>query len=79
MSGNGCSRSHGGTYQMCTATLPLPTLEISIGGRGTALTGLKPVGIHGKTHRTTRLPPFKTGLYENLIQTFLFRLLFYQT
>src|SRR5690606_26673816 len=58
--------------------LPLPAFEVAIRGGGTTLARVQTVGVHGKTHGTARLTPFETGLEKDLVQPFLFGLLFDQ-
>ena len=56
---------------------PAPALtpfEITVGGGGAALAGLKPIGIHRQAHGTARFAPFKTRVEEYLVQAFLLRL-----
>src|SRR5271166_4451337 len=54
---------HDRTHQHGPASgTPLPTLEVPVAGTGTKL-----IWIHGKTHRATRLAPFKTSFSEDPI------------
>src|SRR5690242_4731685 len=70
MSGNRGSCSHRRRNEMRAALIALAALEIAVRGRGAALAGRELVGIHRKTHRAARLAPFKTGLDEDLVETF---------
>ena len=65
------SSCHGGRDQMGAAPCALSALEVAIRCRGAALTGLKPIGIHCKTHRAAWLAPLKAGLPKDLIEAFL--------
>lgn len=55
---------------MGAAPRTLPALEIAIRCRSAALTGLKPISIHCKTHRAAWLTPLKAGLPKYLIKAF---------
>src|SRR5690349_17292508 len=78
MSGYSSRCSHLRAYQMGTATLPLTTLKVTVGGRSATLARLQTVSIHSQAHRTTWLAPFKPGRDKNFIQTFLFGLCFHE-
>ena len=56
--------------------LPLAALEIPVGGRGTAVSRCKAVGIHGQAHRAARIAPVEAGFDEDLVQAFFLGLAF---
>ena len=64
---------------MGAASGPLAAFEISIAGRGAALSWLKYVGIHRQAHTAAGFPPFESRFFEQAVEPFLFRLLFHQT
>ena len=45
----------------------MTALEVPVAGTGAKLIADKLIWIHGKTHRATRLTPFKTSLSEDSI------------
>src|ERR1700737_4073756 len=45
----------------------LPALEVPVAGTGAKLIADKLIWIHGKTHRATRLAPFKTSFGKDPI------------
>ncbi len=45
----------------------LPAFEVPVAGTGAKLVADQLIGIHGETHRTTRLAPFKTSFSEDSI------------
>src|SRR5258706_10240730 len=65
---------HGGTYEMRAAAAALPALRISIRCRRAALAGFEPVIVPRQAHRASGLAPFETGVAENPVQAFGFRL-----
>src|SRR4029077_17689774 len=73
VSGDRGGGGHHGTDQVGAPAATLATLEIPIAGGSAALARLQNVGIHAQAHRAAGLAPFKAGLLENLVQTFLFR------
>src|SRR5216117_3239979 len=75
MPGDRRRRRHCRRDQMRAAFKTLAALEIAVRGRGTALFGFQLVGVHRKAHRTARLAPFESGLDEDLVEAFGFRLL----
>ena len=77
VNGGGCS--HGRADQMRATTGALPAFEIAVAGRGAALAGLKPVGVHGQAHGAAGFTPLKAGSHKNLVQAFALGLLFDQT
>ena len=64
---------------MGTTTLPLAAFKVAIRCGRTTLTRLETVGIHGQTHGTTRITPFKTGIQKDFVQAFFFGLSLDQT
>src|ERR1700741_2705112 len=58
-------------YQVSSSTAALPALEVAVRGRGAALAGFEPVGVHGETHRAALDAPFEARLDEDLVETFL--------
>src|SRR5689334_11006310 len=48
-------------HQVRAPARALPALEVPVRGRGGALAGLEPVGVHGEAHRATGLAPFEPG------------------
>src|ERR1700680_2078750 len=46
----------------------LAALEVTVGGRGTALPGLQDVGIHPQAHRAARYAPVKSGVAEDTVE-----------
>jgi 3-isopropylmalate/(R)-2-methylmalate dehydratase large subunit len=53
------------------AAAPLATLEVAVRGRGAALAGLQPIGVHGEAHRAALDAPFEAGFPEDPVQAFL--------
>src|ERR1700674_5574643 len=62
---------------MRAALESLAALEVTVRGRGAALFRFQLVGVHRKAHRAARLAPFESGVDENLVEAFGFRLLLY--
>ena len=58
---------------MGAATGALTAFEVAVRGRRAALAGLKPVGIHRKTHGATCLTPVKARLDQDIGNAFLLR------
>src|SRR5690606_36254361 len=75
MAGNSSCSSHGGRHQVRAPLEALTAFEIAVRSRGAAFLRLKLVGVHGKAHRATWLPPLKACIKKNLVQTFSFRLI----
>src|SRR6267378_6449243 len=73
------SDGHRRRHEMGPAAGPLAPFEISIAGRGAALSGLKHVGIHCQAHTAAGLPPLESSLFEQSVEPFLFSLLFHET
>src|SRR5262249_3657031 len=46
-----------------------PSLEIAIGRGRADLPALEAFGVHAEAHRAARPTPFKTGLFEDAVQT----------
>src|SRR5574343_1599098 len=67
---NGGGGGHGGAHQVGTPTGALTAFEVAVGGGGTTLARLQPVGVHGQAHGATRLAPFKACRLEDLVQPF---------
>ena len=63
---------------MSSSAGSLAPFEISIAGRGAALSGLKHVGIHRQAHTAAGFPPFESRFFEQAVEPFLFGLLFHQ-
>src|SRR3990170_3985473 len=61
--------------EMRAAAITLPAFEVAVRGRGAALARLELVGIHGEAHRAARLAPVEARGLEDLVETFLLRLL----
>src|SRR5690554_1426737 len=74
---SGCC--HRGAHQMGTPAKALPAFKVTVGCGRTVLALSQFVSVHGQTHGTARVAPFKASFQENAIQPFLFRLGFYQT
>src|SRR6516162_776628 len=70
--GHGCRRCRCGTYKMRPPIPALAAFEIAVAGRGTTLLGRENVGVHAQAHRTARLAPLCTGLFEDAIETLAF-------
>src|SRR5437868_14959087 len=62
MSGNRGRRSHRGADQVGAPALTLPSFEVTIAGRGTALAISEDVRVHAQTHRASRLAPLEAGV-----------------
>ena len=67
---------HGWRHEMGPASGSLAPFEITIAGRGAALSWLKYVGIHRQTHTAACFPPFEPRIFEQSVEPFLFGLLF---
>ena len=72
----GCS--HSGADQVRAPAVALPAFEVAVGSGGAALARSEAVGVHGEAHRAARFAPFETGVDEDFVQAFLFRLSFNQ-
>ena len=79
MSLDGGRDGHSRRDEMCAASGPLAAFEITIAGRGAALSWLKDVGIHRQTHTAPGFTPLESRFFEQAVQPFLFRLLFHQS
>ena len=66
-------------HEMGPAAGSLAAFEISIAGRGAALSWLKHVGIHRQAHTAPGFPPFESRFFEQAVEPFLFGLLFHET
>src|SRR5579875_2357062 len=71
-------RGHGRRDEMRASSRSLPAFEIAIGGAGAALAGRELIGVHAKTHRAARLPPFKSRFPEDPVKPLFFGLFFDQ-
>src|SRR2546425_6839159 len=72
-------RGRGGgerAHQERAAAFTLASFEIAIAGGDAVLAGLQLIAVHGDAHRAAGLAPVATGVFENLRQTFGFRLRF---
>src|ERR687892_1837100 len=70
-------RYHRGTHQQGPPLrASLPSNEITIGRRRANLASVELVRVHRQAHRAASFPPLETGLFEDLVQTFLLRELF---
>src|SRR5210317_133877 len=79
MTRNSGRSSHCRTDKMRPPSGALTAFEITV-RRGRAMFSRpQSVGIHCKTHRTSRITPFKSSLAEDHIQTLAFGLFFDQT
>ena len=74
MAGDGRGCGHDRAYQMCPAVLPLAAFEIPVRSAGGSLAGREYVRIHGEAHAATCIAPFESGVTENLVEAFGFRL-----
>src|SRR4051812_31440274 len=74
MTGDCRRRCHGRTDQVSTPAFALATFKVAVGSAGAAFALGKLVAVHGKAHAAPRLAPLETGLLENDVQTFGFRL-----
>ena len=64
MSLDGSRDGHSRRDEMCPASGPLAAFEITIAGRGAALSWLKYVGIHRQAHTAPGFAPLKPRLFE---------------
>src|SRR5262249_44844833 len=78
MSGDRGSGGHRGRHKMSPSLVSLAAFEIAVRSRRAPLAGRKLVRIHRKAHRAAWLAPLESGSFENLVETFRFRLHFYQ-
>src|SRR5258708_8681676 len=78
VAGNRCRGSHHRAHQVRAAARALAALEIAVGGRGAALAGFQPVGIHAETHRAAGLAPLEAGVAEHAIEAFALGLFLHQ-
>src|SRR5208337_5123952 len=62
MPSDGRCRRHHRTDQVRASSAALPPFEVSVAGRGAALSRLQDVGIHAETHGASRLAPFESGV-----------------
>ncbi len=57
----------------------LTSFKVSIAGGGAAFTGPEYIGIHRQAHTAAAgFPPLKPSLFEQLVESFLFSLLFHE-
>src|SRR5699024_12323527 len=63
--------------QVSASTRALAAFEVTVRGRCRALPWFEQVRVHAQAHGTTRGAPLSTELEEDLIQAFIFRLLFH--
>src|SRR5699024_8749934 len=63
--------------QVSASTRALAAFEVTVRGRCRALPWFELVRVHAQAHGTTRGAPLSTELEEDLIQAFIFRLLFH--
>ena len=70
---------HSRRDEMRASARSLSPFEIPIAGRGAALARFQHIGVHCETHTAAGLPPLKSGFSENLVEAFLFGLLFDET
>jgi len=74
MAGNGCGCGHNRADEVRAAVLALAALEIAIAGAGAALVRREDVGVHTDAHAAAGVAPLETGVAENFIEAFFFRL-----
>ena len=70
-------RGGGGHYwadEMRAAVFALAAFEIAIAGAGAAFVRRQDVGVHPDAHAAAGVAPLETGVAENLIEAFFFRL-----
>lgn len=73
--GNSSNSGHGGGHQVSATLGTLATLEVTVGGTGTALLGGQNVGVHTQAHGATSLTPLESSIGEDLVQTLTLSLL----
>ena len=73
MAGDRGSGGHDGRDEMRPRPRPLPAHEIAVAGRCAAFAWLQDIRIHSQAHRASRLPPLKSCLLENPVQSLLLR------
>src|SRR3984957_633616 len=74
MACNRRSGCHLGAQQMGARVPSLPANEIPVRGRRAALELANRFAVRAETHRATRFAPFESGLFENDVGAFPFRL-----
>src|SRR5262249_10117155 len=57
---------------------PLTPLDIAVRGGGDAFAVHRPIGVHRHAIRAAGLAPFETGLEEDAVEPFLFRLVLHE-
>lgn len=60
-------------HEMRAPAAALPSFEVSVDARGTPLSWMERVVIHGEAHAAPRLPPFEPCLRERYIEAFALR------
>src|SRR5215472_6865739 len=70
--GGGCKR----TGKERSSALPLPAFEVPVAGGDAVFAGLQLIAVHGDTHGAAGLPPVRSRLFEDAVQTLCLRLLF---
>ncbi len=55
-------------HEVGAAALALAAFEVAVGGGRGALTGGQLVGVHAQAHGAAGVPPFGSGLLEDLVQ-----------
>ena len=71
-------RRHRRADQVGAAAGALAAFEVAVAGRGAALAGLEPVGVHRQAHRAAGLAPLEAGALEDLVEAFALGLLLHQ-
>src|SRR4051812_23634668 len=79
MAGDSGCGGHFGADQMGATPFALPSLEVSVGCRGTPFPRLEDIRVHAEAHRAPGLPPLETGLRKDAIQPFFLRLHLHQS
>lgn len=75
---DGCCDRHSRRDEMRASARSLSPFEISIAGRGTALSWLEHVGIHREAHTAAGFSPLESCIFEQAVEPLLFGLLFHE-
>lgn len=79
LANDGGGGSHGGGHEVSATPGTLATLEVTVGGTGTAFLGRENVGVHAQAHGAAGLTPFEARVREDLVKAFGLGLLLNQT
>ena len=74
MTRNRGGRGHDRADEVCAAVFALAAFEVAIAGAGAALVRRQDVRVHSDAHTAAGVAPLETGVAEDFVQSFFFRL-----